>query len=181
MQRATAQHGQEKELRYLCRLCSLNRNKLTIDYDPHSVWALIQDDFTAHLPLRNLHWKSANRPLRSIQSLDVEMRHYDPAADEQPHQMPISLLERPYLNMMLVKCDVRTNQIGRPLTPPGQRNLSKLSPPDYQNMVQRRRRQAKSRMAHPARHPKNIKCGRQSGISILHEGISLRQNTSRLQ
>lgn len=79
---------------------------LTADYDPYNVWGLIQEDFTAHLPLRNLHWKSATRPLRSIQSLDVEMRQYDPAADEQPHQMPISLLERPYLNIMLVKCEV---------------------------------------------------------------------------
>lgn len=60
----------------------------------------------AHLPLRNLHWKSSNRPLRSIQSLQVEMRQYSPSGDEQPHQMPISLLEKPYLNMMLVKCDV---------------------------------------------------------------------------
>jgi hypothetical protein len=34
------------------------------------------------------------------------MRQYTPSGDEQPHQMPISLLEKPYLNMMLVKCDV---------------------------------------------------------------------------
>jgi trafficking protein particle complex subunit 10 len=60
----------------------------------------------SHLPLRNLHWKSSNRPLRSIQSLQVEMRQYSTSAEEQPHQMPISLLEKPYLNMMLVKCDV---------------------------------------------------------------------------
>jgi len=71
------------------------------------VWTLVEKDFTVHLPLRNLHWKSASRPLRSIQSLHVEMHGYQPAADDQPHQMPISLLERPYLHMMLVKCDVR--------------------------------------------------------------------------
>jgi hypothetical protein len=81
---------------------------LTADYDPYNVWSLIHDEFTAHLPLRNLHWKSASRPLRSIQSLDVEMRQYDPSAGEQPYQMPISLLERPYLNMMLVKCEVHS-------------------------------------------------------------------------
>ena len=34
------------------------------------------------------------------------MRQYSTSAEEQPHQMPISLLEKPYLNMMLVKCDV---------------------------------------------------------------------------
>ena len=70
----------------------------------------------AHLPLRNLHWKSTNRPLRSIQSLQVEMRQYAPSGDEQPHQMPISLLEKPYLNMMLVKCDVTLSSYLRSLS-----------------------------------------------------------------
>lgn len=80
--------------------------KLTIDYDPYNVWSTISEDFLAHLPLRNLHWKSPSRPLRSIQSLEVEMVQHHLSADEQPHQMPISLLERPYLNVMLVQCDV---------------------------------------------------------------------------
>jgi len=79
---------------------------IVTDYDPYNVWSLIEEDFTAHLPLRNLHWKSSSRPLRSIQSLQVEMRQYQPSIEEQQHQMPISLLEKPYLNMMLVKCDV---------------------------------------------------------------------------
>ena len=70
----------------------------------------------AHVPLRNLHWKSTNRPLRSIQSLQVEMRQYTPSGDEQPHQMPISLLEKPYLNMMLVKCDVTLSSYLRSLS-----------------------------------------------------------------
>ena len=84
----------------------VSTRSLTPDYDPYNVWPMISEDFLAHLPLRNLHWKSSNRPLRSIQSLHVEMRQYTPSGDEQPHQMPISLLEKPYLNMMLVKCDV---------------------------------------------------------------------------
>jgi hypothetical protein len=101
---------------------------LTADYDPYNVWSLIQDDVTAHLPLRNLHWKSASRPLRSIQSLDVEMQQYDPAAGEQPHQMPISLLERPYLNMMLVQCEVYfTYAIDRNLIARTTRRIATLS------------------------------------------------------
>lgn len=79
---------------------------MLVDYDPYNVWSLVQGDFTAHLPLRNLHWKSATRPLRSIQSLDVEMRQYQPSIEEQPHQIPTSLLEKPFLNMMLVQCEV---------------------------------------------------------------------------
>src|SRR5271170_2855887 len=86
--------------------CILSKWLTFIDYDPYNVWSLIEEDFTAHLPLRNLHWKSSSRPLRSIQSLQVEMRQFQYLADEQPNQMPISLLEKPYLNIMLVKCDV---------------------------------------------------------------------------
>lgn len=152
-----------------------------IDYDPYNVWSLVREDFTAHLPLRNLHWKSANRPLRSIQSLDVEMRPYDPSADEQPHQMPISLLERPYLNIMLVKCDVHCVSQLHLADIAGQRNLSKLSPPDNQDVVQWRGRQAKSRMAHPSCYPENVKSCGKSWLSILHEGIRLRQDKSGLQ
>jgi hypothetical protein len=34
---------------------------------------LIQEDLTARLPLRNLHWKAPTRPLRSIDSLHVDL------------------------------------------------------------------------------------------------------------
>jgi trafficking protein particle complex subunit 10 len=76
------------------------------DYDPFDIWPQISEDFLSRLPLRNLHWKSSNRPLRSIQSLEIDLHKYDPSLEDQPHQIPTSLLERPYLNIMLVQCEV---------------------------------------------------------------------------
>jgi trafficking protein particle complex subunit 10 len=103
-------NGYEKEKYnyvYVCLSAPLSTSySVLLDYDPYNVWSLIEEDFNTHLPLRNLHWKSFNRPLRSIQSLHVEIRPYHPSTDDQSHQMPISLLQKPYLNIMLVKCDV---------------------------------------------------------------------------
>lgn len=42
-------------------------------HDPFGVFSLIQEDLAARLPLRNLHWKSPTRPLRSIDSLHIEL------------------------------------------------------------------------------------------------------------
>lgn len=50
-------------------------------YDPSGVYPLISSSLLARLPLRNLHWKSATRPLRSITSLHV---------DVIPHERPSS-------------------------------------------------------------------------------------------
>ncbi|KAF8477490.1 hypothetical protein BDZ91DRAFT_844125 [Kalaharituber pfeilii] len=52
-------------------------SKVTVMYwDPSSVFPLIEHDLRAHLPLRNLHWKAPNRPLRSISTLHVELVPY---------------------------------------------------------------------------------------------------------
>lgn len=42
-------------------------------HDPSGVFPLIQEDLAARLPLRNLHWKAPTRPLRSIDSLHVDL------------------------------------------------------------------------------------------------------------
>lgn len=42
-------------------------------HDPSGVFSLIQEDLAARLPLRNLHWKAPTRPLRSIDSLHVDL------------------------------------------------------------------------------------------------------------
>ncbi|KAK6523228.1 hypothetical protein TWF694_006120 [Orbilia ellipsospora] len=48
-------------------------SKVTVTYwDPSSVYPLFSPDVKARLPLRNLHWKSPSRPLRSINSLYVD-------------------------------------------------------------------------------------------------------------
>ena len=42
-------------------------------YDPSSVFSLIASGLQARLPLRHLHWNSQSRPLRSINSLHVDL------------------------------------------------------------------------------------------------------------
>ncbi|KAF1844880.1 uncharacterized protein K460DRAFT_416243 [Cucurbitaria berberidis CBS 394.84] len=52
----------------------LSSSKVTVEYhDPSGVFPLIQEDLAARLPLRNLHWKAPTRPLRSIDSLHVDL------------------------------------------------------------------------------------------------------------
>ncbi|RMZ72823.1 tmem1 family [Pyrenophora seminiperda CCB06] len=52
----------------------LSSSKVTVEYhDPSGVFSLIREDLAARLPLRNLHWKAPTRPLRSIDSLHVDL------------------------------------------------------------------------------------------------------------
>ncbi|KAF1944922.1 hypothetical protein EJ02DRAFT_432016 [Clathrospora elynae] len=52
----------------------LSSSKVTVEYyDPSGVFSLIQEDLASRLPLRNLHWKAPTRPLRSIDSLHVDL------------------------------------------------------------------------------------------------------------
>ena len=47
---------------------------MTVEYsDPSGIFSLVSDDIQQILPLRNLHWNSSTRPLRSISSLHVEL------------------------------------------------------------------------------------------------------------
>ncbi|KAL8652271.1 MAG: hypothetical protein Q9226_004340, partial [Calogaya cf. arnoldii] len=41
--------------------------------DPSGIYAVISEDLQKRLPLRNLYWNSATRPLRSISSLHIEL------------------------------------------------------------------------------------------------------------
>ena len=46
---------------------------MTTEYhDPDGVFPLLWPQLSAHLPLRNLCWKSPTRSLRAIASLDVD-------------------------------------------------------------------------------------------------------------
>ncbi|RPB04129.1 hypothetical protein L873DRAFT_1759340 [Choiromyces venosus 120613-1] len=52
-------------------------SKVTVTYwDPSGLFPLVQTDLRSRLPLRNLHWKAPARPLRSINSLHVELTPY---------------------------------------------------------------------------------------------------------
>ncbi|CCJ30754.1 unnamed protein product [Pneumocystis jirovecii] len=84
----------------------MSSTKPTIIYnDNFDLWPLISPILQNYLPLRNLHWKYNNRSLKSIHYLDVDIKPYNHInSGEKPHQL-LSLLDMPYLNMFLVKCD----------------------------------------------------------------------------
>jgi hypothetical protein len=82
---------------------------------------LIADQLDSRLPLHNLNWKSPKRPLRSIESLHVDVVSSSVAggvpsnsssnlpataapAKERRHQIP-GLRQTPYLKLYLLRCD----------------------------------------------------------------------------
>lgn len=81
-------------------------------------WSQIHRAIAAHMPLRNLHWKTASRPsIRTIQELGVNFVGFDTLRDEHASQIPASLLEKPLVNIYVVTCEVRTqNNPMMPLT-----------------------------------------------------------------
>lgn len=63
-------------------------SKVTVEYfDPHDVFKLLAPGLVPRLPLRNLHWQSHAGPLRSIETLHVELIR---AGDRNPLTSPIS-------------------------------------------------------------------------------------------
>ncbi|KAL5375550.1 hypothetical protein DPSP01_011131 [Paraphaeosphaeria sporulosa] len=105
----------------------LSSSKVTVEYhDPSGLFPLVQEQLVARLPLKNLHWKASTRPLRSIDSLHVDLV---PSADtasqaeiaastptstttdqgkgvskERRHQIP-GLRQTPYLKVYILRCD----------------------------------------------------------------------------
>ncbi|KXH53722.1 hypothetical protein CNYM01_08331 [Colletotrichum nymphaeae SA-01] len=66
-------------------------SKVTVEYfDPHDVYKLVTPGLIPRLPLRNLHWQSHAGPLRSIDTLHVELTPAggDPAAPISPTISP---------------------------------------------------------------------------------------------
>lgn len=65
----------------------------TVEYsDPSGIFSLISSHLIARLPLRNLHWNSSSRPLRSIDSLHVELTP-DNKRSSQVQSPPISSVD----------------------------------------------------------------------------------------
>ena len=95
-------------------------------HDPSGLFPLIQDQLVARFPLKNLHWKAPTRPLRSIDSLHVDLvpsvdtasqaeiaastptsTTTEPgkgASKERRHQIP-GLRQTPYLKVYILRCD----------------------------------------------------------------------------
>ncbi|PGH07996.1 hypothetical protein GX51_01436 [Blastomyces parvus] len=94
-------------------------SNVTVEYtDPSGLFPTVKPLILETLPLRNLHWKSPTRPLRSIDSLHVDLvpakssdeehrRLSDGASSAVPrrrHQIP-GLRQTPYLKIYLLSCD----------------------------------------------------------------------------
>ncbi|KAI0435784.1 cis-golgi transport protein particle complex subunit [Xylaria telfairii] len=63
-------------------------SKVTVEYfDPHDVFRLLAPGLVPRLPLRNLHWQSHAGPLRSIETLHVELIA---AGDKNPLASPLA-------------------------------------------------------------------------------------------
>lgn len=61
----------------------------------------------SQLPLRSIHWRAASRPsIRTIQELEVTLVTFDSLRDELTSQVPLTLLEKPLLNLYIVTCEV---------------------------------------------------------------------------
>jgi hypothetical protein len=77
--------------------------------DPANLLAQVEPLLSDRLPLRNLHWKSPNRPLRSIDTLNVSFTRTDDgysnaAFGQRRHQIP-GLRQTPYVKIFLFRCD----------------------------------------------------------------------------
>ncbi|KAJ5865714.1 hypothetical protein N7534_000267 [Penicillium rubens] len=93
-------------------------SNVTVEYtDPSGLFPLIQPIVESKLPLRNLHWKSPTRPVRSIESLRIgftpaqESNERKSSSDtvhdavaHRRHQIP-GLRQTPYLKVYLLRCD----------------------------------------------------------------------------
>ncbi|KAK2784875.1 hypothetical protein FQN52_008811 [Onygenales sp. PD_12] len=94
-------------------------SNVTVEYtDPSGVFPSIGPLIQETLPLRNLHWKSPTRPLRSIDSLHISLVPAQSTAAEERrlsdgaggavshrrHQIP-GLRQTPYLKIYLLSCD----------------------------------------------------------------------------
>ncbi|KAF2462434.1 hypothetical protein BDY21DRAFT_331414 [Lineolata rhizophorae] len=103
-------------------------SKVTVEYhDPSGVYPVLAPLLSSRLPLRNLHWKSPTRPLRSIDSLHVELlpsgahlssslkrtasgsavpgsTSVESRQEPRRHQIP-GLRRTPYLKVFLLRCD----------------------------------------------------------------------------
>ncbi|OAV91949.1 hypothetical protein PTTG_07389 [Puccinia triticina 1-1 BBBD Race 1] len=62
------------------------------------VWGRIQADLHRQLPLKTLHWKPKNRPLRLIPSLPIAFQAFDPAKPPSPSSTP-------FVYLLFVACD----------------------------------------------------------------------------
>ena len=72
-------------------------------------WTQIRTAISAQFPLRDVVWNSSFRPaVRTISDLEVELVGLETIRDELTSQIPQTLLDKPFLNLYIVTCDVRS-------------------------------------------------------------------------
>ncbi|RAK98687.1 putative TMEM1 family protein [Aspergillus ibericus CBS 121593] len=93
-------------------------SSVTVEYtDPSGIFPTVQSILADKLPLKNLHWKSPTRPVRSIESLRIGFVPAQQSIERKPsvdttggavphrrHQIP-GLRQTPYLKIYLLRCD----------------------------------------------------------------------------
>lgn len=67
------------------------------------VWNRIQNDLMRRFPFRHIHWNSTTRPVRTIESLDVEFKALPIALADAAASAPKG---QPMMNVIFVACDV---------------------------------------------------------------------------
>ncbi|KAJ9659959.1 hypothetical protein H2198_002849 [Neophaeococcomyces mojaviensis] len=74
--------------------------------DPSNLFDDVAPLLQTRLPLSNLHWKSATRPLRPINNLEVSLvrEQAEAAKSIARHQIP-GLRQTPFVKVYLVRCD----------------------------------------------------------------------------
>ena len=93
--------------------CSMSHVQVTYSgpgiYLQSDQWTQVKTSLISQLPLRNLHWKPATRPsIRTIQELDIDLVPFETVKDEPVSQIPTSMLDRPFLNVFVIACEVRS-------------------------------------------------------------------------
>ncbi|EIN07448.1 hypothetical protein PUNSTDRAFT_144927 [Punctularia strigosozonata HHB-11173 SS5] len=68
-------------------------------------WKQLRASLLSQLPLRNLHWRSAHRPLHTIQELPIELVALDSVRYEAVSQVPLTVLEKPLVNIYITTCE----------------------------------------------------------------------------
>ena len=75
-------------------------------------WTQIRTAISDQFPLRESVWRSSFRPaVRTIPELAVELVGLETIRDELNSQVPHTLLDKPFLNLYIVTCDVRATLI----------------------------------------------------------------------
>lgn len=122
--------------------------------DPSDLFPDTEPLFVSILPLRNLHWKTPNRPLRSIDSVFLDFAPARPSSPERPHarnplaggdalssprrhQIP-GLKQTPYVKLYLLRCDnhetykTTSRKLVREWV---KKNITSARPPSHRNSI----------------------------------------------